>query len=896
MNLRSLSLLVVGIVVSTALPVNAAEPYLEFVDGLRKNHYHDFALIYLDKLEKRSGVPAEIKELIPFEKALTLLDGARHVTSPESQTRQLDQARVYLEQFLKASPNHPQAGKANTELANVIVSKGKVEVLQSKSPGNAAQKGMFQKNARAYFAEARKVFQAANDRYKEAYDKFDKSIPKEQKAKFDARETAFVNYIQAQLNLAVLTYEEAQTYDKGSPENKKLLTEAAKAFEDIHAHYRIMVAGLYARMWQAKCFEEQDDIVKALGLYNELLGHGDGKSGPALKKLQDSVLHFELVCLNREQRKDYRVVIEKAQAWLKENRKQASTRAGVGIQWELVRALELLGKKEETGEAEKTRLYTQALSIARTVNRYPGEYKDASTAMIKRLNAGLNREQGDPKDFPTAFGMAHNMVLDIAKLSEKIRDAKGSEQSKLLEDLQPLLKEAARMLNISLTLATAKDDPKEVSQARYFLAYVYYTMRDGILDRSYDAAVMAEYIARKTAKTQSERALDAAYLAQAAYIQAYHRDVAEKRHPDFKKIIDACNFITTTWPTSDKANDARMALGRVYNDIGQPVEAANWLMQVPETAGAQFLEAQLEAGNALWYAYLNESVRPEAERKPKEEIDGYLKKSQDVLRTAVAKSEAQLPGEITQIDEVRLGSLTRAKLNYAQILNGSNDFKGALAVLTEGRLAIIAAIAVPEGEKRPTKGSIKSQQYASVVYQVLLRTYVGLQDLDKARDTMRELEKLVGTGGGGASLTKIYKELGQELQKEVERLQAARDPRLSEVLKSFETFLEDMSKRKEGQDFNSLMWVSETYSALGEGLQRGDSAKAEGYFTKASAALQTLLDEEEKKPGGFIPAGRALGSKAEDGQMPAPPEGFRRRPQTARCRPERKEQSPGCPG
>src|SRR5205814_614012 len=132
----------------------------------------------------------------------------------------------YLDQFLKASPNHPDAAQANTELANVIVGKGKVEVMQSKSPANVAQKGEFQKKARAHFAEARQVFQVAHDRYKEALSKFDPHIAKTEKSKHEARENAYVNYIQAQLNLAVLTYEEAQTWDKGSPENKKHLTEA----------------------------------------------------------------------------------------------------------------------------------------------------------------------------------------------------------------------------------------------------------------------------------------------------------------------------------------------------------------------------------------------------------------------------------------------------------------------------------------------------------------------------------------------------------------------------------------------------------------------------------------------------------------------------------------------
>src|SRR5262249_5158024 len=159
------------------------------------------------------------------------------------------------------------------------------------------------------------------------------------------------------------------------------------------------------------------------------------------------------------------------------------------------------------------------------------------------------------------------------------------------------------------------------------------------------------------------------------------------------------------WPNDDMANDARMALGRVYNDIGQPAEAAKWLMQIPEAA-PQYLDAQLAAGNAFWYAYLTESVRPEAERKPKEELDSLLKQSQDILRAAVAKYEAQIPSEAAQVDDSRLASLTPAKVNYSQILNGSGDFKGALAMLTEGRLAVVAAVAAPEGDqaKRPARG------------------------------------------------------------------------------------------------------------------------------------------------------------------------------------------------
>ncbi len=483
--------------------------------------------------------------------------------------------------------------------------------------------------------------------------------------------------------------------------------------------------------------------------------------------------------------------------------------------------------------------------------------------MIQKLMVALDREPGDPKDFATAFGVADNMVRDIQKRIQQGREAKGSEQARLAAELQPQLKEAARILGIGLALAGPKDDLKDLNRARYFLAYLFLYMRDdsgtGPSNHSYDAAVVADFVARKSLVSQPDMALDAAYLAQAAYMNAYRGESEENRAAEIKRIIEVCNFITTNWPTSDKANDARMDVAQVYIETQQPAEAAKWLMQVPESA-PQYLAAQLKAGNAYWYAYIYESVRPEAERKSKEELDGLLKQSQEILRTAIAKFEAQLPGEIAQVDEVKLASLTEAKLNYSNILNGSGDFKGALGMLTEGRLAVVAAVAAPNGDEknRPASGGIKSRKFAGYVYQVVLRTYVGLQDLEKARATMKELEKIVGAGGGGASVTKIYLDLGKELEKEVQRLQSAQDPRLAEVLKSFETFLEDMFHRKEGHDFNTLMWVAETYRSLGDGLEKGDASKAESYFGKGAAALQLLLDMEASKPG-TIPEGAAVG-------------------------------------
>ena len=63
--------------------------------------------------------------------------------------------------------------------------------------------------------------------------------------------------MQAQLQKAVVDYEQAQTYPLGSKERTELLGKALAQFEDLYKSYRTQMAGLTARMWQGKCYEER---------------------------------------------------------------------------------------------------------------------------------------------------------------------------------------------------------------------------------------------------------------------------------------------------------------------------------------------------------------------------------------------------------------------------------------------------------------------------------------------------------------------------------------------------------------------------------------------------------------------------------------------------------------
>jgi len=820
---------------ASSFSLSAAEPALEFVEGLRQRGYHNYAILYLDQLATKKNVPKEVLELITYEKAITYMQGARNLPSPDAQNKQLDMALKSLEDFVKASPAHPKAAQANTERARILLGKARVEVWQSRSPNNQAKKAELQTRGRGLVAQARKIFQAAHDQHEKTFKSFPVFIDKlKEKEQFLARRLAEVNYIRAQLDLALCTYEEAQTYAEKDPKFKAALNKAAKEFEEVHSRYRSQVGGLYARMWEGKCFEEQNDIRKALGIYNELLGH-PGKSN-AMRTLQAQVRHFRLICLNHDDRKDYQLVIQESDEWLTGNRKLQRTATGIGIRWEKVRAQDLLSDQREIPTRDKERLLRQALADANLVNRFPGQFKDVSTFMISQLRGKLGRGDQDPEDFETAIGIARADMKKIKSLQDDLKTAKTKEEkTKINQELKNVLTETARLLKLALTLADNDTELENVNDARYRLSYIYYLSR-----KSYESAILGEFVARHGGKKQSQLSLDGAYLALAAYVQAYNDSPKKYKDVDMAMMARTANLITSNWPESDTANEARVILGQIYSQLKKPVEAGEWYSQVPATA-AQYARAQTAAGQAYWNGYLNASIMLEDQRPAPEELMKWQGSAEKHLRTGLQKTATTLPSTGAAPDV-----FIAAKLSLTQILLNKSQYQGAIDLLTKEPHSIMKAIDVAAGTKRPTSG-VKSPEITSLAYQLLLRGYVGTQKIDEARATMNQLEavaKEYGGDSGGAAITEIYKNLGEKISEEMASLKAAGNQKqLAEVQTSLETFLADLGKRKD-QTFGSLIWMSETYYGLGQGSD--DPTKSSTYFGNAATTYQSILARNQE--------------------------------------------------
>ncbi|MEI8382992.1 MAG: hypothetical protein WCJ09_22920, partial [Planctomycetota bacterium] len=134
MRSRLLAAVAMAVLIAGAGMAQAVEPYLEFVRGLREQQYFDYAILYLDQIASKENTPAEIKQVIPYEKAMALQDGAKFARSPEKQVEQYNQALAFLEQFVKENPTHPIAADANSDRAQIILKKAQSEILQLRSP------------------------------------------------------------------------------------------------------------------------------------------------------------------------------------------------------------------------------------------------------------------------------------------------------------------------------------------------------------------------------------------------------------------------------------------------------------------------------------------------------------------------------------------------------------------------------------------------------------------------------------------------------------------------------------------------------------------------------------------------------------------------------------------
>ncbi len=70
-----------GLSIALLGQARAEEPHAQFLNALRENRYFDIAEQYLAGLEQNAQISAEFKVRLPYEHAVTLIQGATAIAN-----------------------------------------------------------------------------------------------------------------------------------------------------------------------------------------------------------------------------------------------------------------------------------------------------------------------------------------------------------------------------------------------------------------------------------------------------------------------------------------------------------------------------------------------------------------------------------------------------------------------------------------------------------------------------------------------------------------------------------------------------------------------------------------------------------------------------------------------
>jgi len=851
-----LRVLLVGSIVSCCLVATvrrgeAAEEAWRFLDGLRERGYYDMALEYLTRIDASPQCPEDLKEQIDYERGVTLIDASRVAGSAREQ--RLDQARNALQKFLKEHPQHALAATANTQLANVLVERGRMKAELAAAPSKSAdEKKQLTAEARKHYEQAQKVFVTAEQRVYERA----KALEEEAKTnarKVDERDEARRDLLQARLYLAGVIYEIGKTYDPGSKEFKANLAEAAKKYKDLYDKYKHFTAGLYARMQEGRIYKDLGQHDKAIAVLREMLTVPGGDATGRM--LRNESLGLLLETYLSPKVKKYDEALAEVAKWQEAARgAEESSPEGLKIRFLAGRAALAAAEALKPDDPKRKGHLKTARQHFEYVGRFRGEHQREARETLTQDILGGVAEAGEPKTFVDAKDQGDFAWGTMVVALGKTQDAKTPEEKKKsTAEMSQARDEAFHNYRLAMGMKTDETPLAEVNLIRFRLAYLYWMSED-----FYRAAVMGEFLA--THYPQSVGAQQAAEIAIKAYRTLYALSPKRKEERTFetRRMTEIAKFITTRWAGQPQADEAWMMLLDTAVD-NRDLDTAQQCLASIDPESPRRAEAELRTGQALWASYVQESNKPEEERLEQAKLDELATQAQQTLEQGIVRMR-------TNVDQGGAVdyTLVYSVLSLAQIYIGAGQSEEAVKWLDDPKIGPMTLVAA----KHP---ATNKENFRIETYKAALRAYVGAQGadeadeamLDKAENAMDALEAAVAEGGDAAAarkLTEIYILLGRELQETLKRLrQEGKDEEAERVARGFEIFLSRISKREKGNTFNSLNWVAETFYNLGASLESDDDQtpdEATNYYKSAAATYLNILTKiKEDETGQFAPPG-----------------------------------------
>lgn len=851
---------------------SADDVTLQFLHALQKNGYEDIAVEYLKTLQKQPNMPAELRDVFDLEMSNSLRGAANRAYDAKEKEQMMADSQTSLEKFLKDKPDHPAAISAMVSAADLAIDHAQKSLRTAKylEEKDKDQKAKHLAEARTSLEDAQKKLKTATEKFRvrlAALPEVPKSTGKNrkdiQKAQ-QAREAAAQDYVEAVGKSAMVQYFLAQTFAKpDDPERKKMLTDAAKAFDGIYQKRRLEIAGLYAHMWHGKCMEEAGDTRLALDIYDEVLANapdpGEASADPALEPVFAQVEYFRLLILAKQKPEQF---LPEAEQWLKAYKKIKATGGYQGVMLEVAKA-KLAASEKATGAAEKAKFKQEATALFRDMRKVPSMYQQEAIQIMLQLGGG------EASSFDDAVVLG-NEAAEAKRWTEAIdnyRKALDFAQKSKVKETEKVAQTREALAQCMLVVARQNFSKNQLE----------------------DCLTMASTLIKELG-TEPPAALAISSLGVYAALNLYANTPEaekEKKEAALQRLGKIASFVITTWPAKPEADDARMALANSKLVVGEIDEALKRFDEV-NPKSERHPQALYYAGRTYWGRYQTEKAKAEDKRNKEQMASDRTKAQERLLASLEAQrkpSEASKKKEEPKKEEPKPEEAKKpddeSQEKEADTKNAAEEKAAQLVAETQLMLGeILVEAGQPKdavGYFQPLMDGLDKEKTKGMDLKLLLRIYVGAfrsylaaSDLAKAGD--------VGVGLADAAadnqfvngwLMDFARQLNDEYKKaEAERISAteatqkdAANAKLQAVKEPLGKVLAKLGERQVSG--KGLMFVADTLSAVGltteatkvydEILKRleNDEEFAKSVGVTAPTRARTQLIEIESTKGNY---------------------------------------------
>jgi hypothetical protein len=329
--------------------------------------------------------PAALVGSLPEQKsvvdrAAALVQAAQNTPDASARSAKTAEPRRMLEQFLRDRPTDDDVARAEMWMGVLLTLEGKDAAAVAVQVDDPAARTAQLEAARKTLRDADRYFATSVDRNASRLATMPSFVPPDT-PDHARREALKGTVIQVRMYHAGVVEELAATYPADGDEARDLYKAAADRYESIYRDYRVLYAGLVARLKQGQCYRNLGDTKRALGLYNDVLSQPDELS--PLRRLRVTAMYLSLECWATPQEKLYELTFSQGEEYLAGVRpEEKSWPEWQAVRYHTARGYLLAAETLPADRAnERPELLEHALRWANAARETDGPYRTAAQTL-----------------------------------------------------------------------------------------------------------------------------------------------------------------------------------------------------------------------------------------------------------------------------------------------------------------------------------------------------------------------------------------------------------------------------------------------------------------------------------------------------------------------------------